>query len=334
MQWSQLPLAFSVLGILSFGTGAASSASGWLLVANKGNNDMGIIVPAAARQVAEVREGGVTGHELVASPDGKLAYVPIYGNSGVGQPGTDGSNMVVIDLASKKVVGNLDFGKGVRPHCARFGPNGMLYVSTELEHSIAIIDPASLKIVGSIPTGQPESHMFVLTHDGRRAYTSNVGPGTVSVLDVEARKTLAIIPVSGQIQRISLSVDDSMVFTSDVTKPQLAVIDTATNKVKTWIPMPGLGYGSAPTADGKWLLVALPLVHQLAVIDLKEMKVARTIDLPTHPQEVLVTPDQKMAYVSSDQTGKVAAISLSDWKVTGLIDAGKGADGLAWAVAQ
>jgi hypothetical protein len=33
-------------------------------------------------------------------------------------------------------------------------------------------------------------------------------------------------------------------------------------------------------------------------------------------------------------TGKVAAISLSDWKVTSLIDAGKGADGLAWAVAQ
>jgi YVTN family beta-propeller protein len=334
MQWSQLPLAFSVLGILSFGTGAASPASGWLLVANKGNNAMGIIDPAAARQVAEVPEGGVTGHELIASPDGKLAYVPIYGNSGVGQPGTDGSNMIVIDLASRKVVGNLDFGKGVRPHCPKFGPNGMLYVSTELEHSIAIIDPASLKIVGSIPTGQPESHMFVLTRDGRRAYTSNVGPGTVSVLDVEARKTLAIIPVSGQIQRISLSADDSMVFTSDVTKPQLAVIDTATNKVKTWIPMPGLGYGSAPTADGKWLLVALPLVHQLAVIDLKEMKVARTIDLPTHPQEVLVTPDQKMAYVSSDQTGKVAAISLSDWKVTSLINAGKGADGLAWAVAQ
>jgi DNA-binding beta-propeller fold protein YncE len=330
MRWSLL-LAFSILGILPVGTGAASPASGWLLVANKGNNAMGIIDPAAARQVAEVPEGGVTGHELVASPDGKLAYVPIYGNSGVGQPGTDGSNMVVIDLASRKVVGNLDFGKGVRPHCAKFGPNGMLYVSTELEHSITIIDPASLKIVGSIPTGQAESHMFVLTRDGRRAYTSNVGPGTVSALDVEGRKTLAIIPVSGQVQRISLSVDDSMVFTSDVTKPQLAVIDTATNKIKTWIPMPGLGYGSAPTADGKWLLVVLPLVHQLAVIDLKEMKVARTIDLPTHPQEVLVAPDQKMAYVSSDQTGKVAAISLSDWKVTSLIDAGKGADGLAWA---
>jgi YVTN family beta-propeller protein len=210
----------------------------------------------------------------------------------------------------------------------------MLYVSTELERSIAIIDPASLKIVGSIPTGQPESHMFVITRDGRRGYTANVGPGTVSVLDMENRKTLAIIPVSGQVQRIALAFDDSMVFTSDVTKPQLAVIDTATNKIKTWIPMPGLGYGSAPTADGKWLLVVLPLVHQLAEIDLTAMQVARTIDLPVKPQEVLISPDQKTAYVSCDQSGKVAAISLSDWKVTSMIDAGKGADGLAWAGAQ
>jgi DNA-binding beta-propeller fold protein YncE len=334
MRWSQLPLAFSVLGLLSFGTDAANPASGWLLVANKGNNALGIIDPAASRQVAEVAEGGVTGHEIIASPDGKLAYVPIYGNSGVGQPGTDGSNMVVIDLASRKVVGNLDFGKGVRPHCPKFGPNGMLYVSTELERSIAIIDPASLKIVGSIPTGQPESHMFVITRDGRRGYTANVGPGTVSVLDMENRKTLDIIKVSGQVQRIALSVDDRMVFTSDVTQPRLAVIDTASNKIKTWIPMPGLGYGSAPTADGKWLLVVLPLVHQLAEIDLAAMKVARTIDLPVRPQEVLISPDQKTAYVSCDQSGKVAAISLSDWKLTSLIDAGKGADGLAWAVAR
>jgi DNA-binding beta-propeller fold protein YncE len=325
----------SVLGTLFFPTAAANPASGWLLVANKGDNSIGMIDPASGRQVAEVAEGGVTGHEIVTSPDGKLAYVPIYGDSGVGQPGTDGTNMVVIDLATRKVVGNLDFGKGVRPHCPKFGPrNGLLYVSTELDRSISIVDPATLKIIGRIPTGQEQSHMLAISRDGRRGYTANVGPGTVSVLDMEARKMIAIIPVSGQIQRISLSVDDRMMFTSDVTKPQLAVIDTATNKVKTWIPLPGLGYGTATTADGRWLLVVLPLVHQLAVVDLSALKVARTIDLPTRPQEVLVSPDQKMAYVSCDQSGKVAAISLSDWKVTNLIAAGKGADGLAWAVAQ
>lgn len=312
---------------------AKSTSRGFLLVANKGDNALGIIDPVAGRQIGEVAEGGVTGHEVVASRDGKLAYVPIYGNSGVGQPGTDGSNLVVIDLGARKVVGNVDFGKGVRPHLPVLGPkNGLLYVSTELNQSITIIDPKTLKIVGSVPTGQAESHMFAITRDGKRAYTANVGPGTVSVLDLDARRVITIIPVSGQVQRISLSSDDSMAFTSDVTKPQLAVIDTATNKIKTWVPLPGLGYGSAPTSDGKWLLIALPLVHQLGVIDLKTLKVARTIDLPIRPQEVLIAPDDKTAYVSIDQGAKVAAISISDWKIEKMIDAGAGADGLGWAV--
>ena len=62
-------------------------------------------IPRPAKVIASVLEGGVTGHEVIASPDGRLAYVPIYGNSGVGKPGTDGSNLVVIDIASQKVVG-------------------------------------------------------------------------------------------------------------------------------------------------------------------------------------------------------------------------------------
>lgn len=334
LQSSLLLLALGLPCVVSFAY-SADKSTGLVLVANKGDNALGIIDPVAGRQIAEVPEGGVTGHEITTSPDGRLAYVPIYGNSGVGMPGTDGSNLVVIDLAARKVVGNVDFGKGVRPHLPVFGPkNGLLYVSTELDRSLTIIDPATLKIVGSVPTGQPESHMFAITRDGRRAYTANVGPGTVSVLDLEARSVITIIPVSGQVQRMSLSPDDRMAFTSDVTKPQLAVIDTATNKIKTWIPMPGLGYGSASTSDGKWLLIALPLVRQLGVIDLATLKVARTIDLPVKPQEVLIAPDDKTAYVSIDQSGKVAVINLSDWKVEKMIDAGPGADGLAWAATR
>jgi YVTN family beta-propeller protein len=312
-----------------------SATRGFLLVANKGDNSLGIIDPEAGRQIAEVAEGGVTGHEIATSPDGRLAYVPIYGNSGVGQPGTDGRNLVVISLRDRKVVGRVDFGKGVRPHLPVFGPrNGLLYVSTELDRSISIIDPATLKIIGSIPTGQEESHMFAITRDGHRAYTANVGPGTVSVLDLDAQKVISIIPVSGQVQRIALSVDDSMAFTSDVTKPQLAVIDTATNKVKTWVPLPGLGYGSATTVDGRWLVLALPLIHQVAAVDLSTLKVARTIDVPIRPQEVLVSADNRVAYVSCDQSAKIAVINLSDWKVEKLIDAGPGADGLAWAAVR
>jgi DNA-binding beta-propeller fold protein YncE len=303
-----------------------------LLVANQGDHTLSLIDPSAGKQIAAIPVDGITGHEVAASPDGKIAYVPVYGDSGVGKPGTDGTKISVIDLAGRKVIHTIDFGHGVRPHCAIYDKNsGMLYVTTELEKSISIVDPRTLKIVGSIPTGQEQSHMLVLSRDGSRGYTANVGPGTVSVLDMKARKTLAIIPISKNTQRIAISRDGSMVFTADQAKPQLAVIDTATNKVKTWVSLPGVGYGTAPTLDGRWLLVALRTSKQVAVVDLKTMQVAKAIDVPDGPAEILIAPDGKTAYVACNYKSQIAEINLGQWKVARVIDAGKTADGLAWA---
>ena len=304
-----------------------------LLVANQGDRTLSLIDPAGGQQTAAIPENAITGHEVAASPDGRTAYVPIYGNSGVGKPGTDGRNMLVIDLPTRKIINTVDFGHAVRPHCAVYEPNRkLLYITTELDKTVTVIDPRTLKTVGAVPTGQSESHMLAISHNGQRGYTANVGPGTVSVLDLAARKEIAIIPISANTQRISISPDDSMVFTADQTKPQLAVIDTATNKVKTWVPLASPGYGTAPTRDGRFLLVAVPKASHVAVVDLSTLKVVRTLDVPSAPQEVLVQPDNKMAYVSCNASHKVAAINLTDWKVEKLIDAGKGADGLAWAV--
>ncbi len=323
------------LCLLVVGSARVFGQRGLLLVAQKGDESLAIVDPAAGKVLATVPEGGTTGHELTASPDGRFAYVPIYGNSGVGKPGTDGTNMVVIDLAARKVVGNVDFGHGVRPHDPVFGPkDGMLYVTTELDKTVSIIDPKTLRIVGTIPTGQPESHMLALSHDGRRGYTANVGPGTVSVLDMKARKTLKVIPVSGNTQRISISPDDRWVFTADQTKPQMAVIDTTTNEVKHWIPLVSVGYGSTPTPDGKWLLVALSGVNKVAMIDLGTMQVARNIDVADFPQAVVVSPDGKTAYASCMHANKVAEIDLASGKTTRMIETGKQTDGLAWAVAR
>jgi DNA-binding beta-propeller fold protein YncE len=317
------------LGLLPLTLAAQS-----LLVVNQGDANLSVVDPASARQVATIAEKttGVHGHEIAASADGRFAFVPIYGSTGVGKPGIDGHDMLVIDLPSRRIVDDIDFGHGVRPHLPVLDPSsGLLYVTTELDKTVTAVDPRTRKIVGTIPTGQEESHMLALSHDGHRGYTANVGPGTVSVLDMVGRKTLAVIPVSKTVQRISVSADDKLVFTSDQTKPQLAVIDTQTNKVKTWVPLPGLGYGTAATPDGRWLLVAVPSTNQVAVVDLGSMQVTRRIDVANSPQEILIRPDGKVAYVSCAGSGKVAAIDLAQWNVQNLIDVGKFADGLAWA---
>jgi YVTN family beta-propeller protein len=230
----------------------------------------------------------------------------------------------------------VDFGHGVRPHLPVIGPkDGLVYVTTELDHSVTVVDPKTLKIVGSIPTGQAESHMLALSHDGSRGYTANVGPGTVSVLDIPGRKLLKVIPVAGSVQRISISTDDRFVFTADQTAPQMDVIDTATEKVISRIDLPDLGYGGMATPDGKWLLAAMPGASKVAVISLAEMKMVRTLDVPAGPQAVLVRPDGKAAYVSCDGPNQVAVIDLAEglkeWKVSHLISTGKSTDGMSWA---
>jgi DNA-binding beta-propeller fold protein YncE len=325
------PVLCLLVSALCLGSAARAQS---LLVVNQGDTNLSIVDPTSAKQVAVIAEGTPTmhGHEVATSADGHTAFVPIYGNVGVGKPGLNGHEMLIVDIPSRKIIGTLDFGHGVRPHQPVFDPaRNLLYVTTELDQSVTIIDPRTRKIVGSVPTGQPQSHMLVLSHDGRRGYTANVGPGTVSVLDLIGKKTIAVIPVSGETQRISISNDDRRVFTSDQTKPQLAVIDTATNKVKSWVPLPGTGYGTAATPDGRFLLVAVPPTNQVAVVDLASMQVVRNIDVPASPQEVLIRPDGKVAYVSCNTSGEVAAIDLSQWKVQNLIPAGKFADGLAWA---
>src|SRR5580765_6636825 len=133
---------------------SGATAGGLLVVANQYEHTVLLVDLEKRAAIAKITVG-INGHEVITSKDGRFAYVPIYGNSGVGKPGTDGSTIDVIDIASHKVTGKIDFGRGVRPHCPLIGPkDGMLYVTTELDQTISIIDPKTLKIVGSIPTGQ------------------------------------------------------------------------------------------------------------------------------------------------------------------------------------
>jgi DNA-binding beta-propeller fold protein YncE len=307
-----------------------------LIVINQGDASISIVDPLRNQEVATIEEGvpSTVGHEVAISPNGLYAYLPLYGDAGVGLAGFDGQLMLVIDISERRIIDRVDFGHAVRPHSVEYdATKHLLYVTTELDETVTIIDPHTLEILGTIPTGQAESHMLAISHDGRRGYTANVGPGTISVLDLDARELITIVPISRRTQRISISNDDRWVFTADQIVPQLAVIDTVVNELREWVQLPSVGYGSASTADGRTLLVTLPKIGELAAVDLSSMTVVRTLRVGPRPQAVLVRPGGKTAYVSCFGCDRVAVVDLTQWCVTAWVNVGQRADGMAWAAA-
>src|SRR3954453_4496104 len=111
---SSLCLVFAFTAA-SFFSVHASGSGGVLLVANQGDNSLSIIDPDTGTMISKVVTPQIRGHEVTASPDGKLAYLPMYGDSGVGKPGTDGHSIEVIDIAKHSIITTIEWGHPVRP---------------------------------------------------------------------------------------------------------------------------------------------------------------------------------------------------------------------------
>jgi YVTN family beta-propeller protein len=300
--------------------------------------------------VGRIAGGGIIAHFVQVAPGSNIAFVPIYGTGGVGTPGTDGTKIIVLDLVQKKQIDAIDLGHGARPHQAFFNPkDGLLYVTTERDYSLTLVDPKTRKVVGSIPTGQPESHDFVFSPDYKRAYTVNVFAGTISVLDVENRKLLNIVPIitdtvnpntpagggggapafrTMMVQRISITPDGKYVFTQDQRHQALAMLDTKTLRVVGSVPLPQRGLGSNVTPDGKYVIAAGN--DQVSVVDIKAQKIFRNIPVGRTPQEIFIRPDGKYAYVTANNSGFVTAIKLADWTTSQLNIGETNAEGMAW----
>jgi DNA-binding beta-propeller fold protein YncE len=190
-------------------------------------------------------------HEAAFSHDGRTLYVPVYSPVNVGQPGPDQHEIHFLSTADCKILATLDTGDYKRPHFPEEGPDGMLYVTSELKESILQIDPKTHRIVATMPTGSNTTHFFAMTRDGKKLFTSNVGAATVSVIDVPAKKLVTQISTGSGNQRMTVSPDDKWFVTSIGQGRKMAFFRTSDYQLDFEVALDGSPFVARFSPDGK-----------------------------------------------------------------------------------
>ena len=349
----QIFLALAV--VLTLG-GVAGAQNASLLVLSKADSTLAIVDPGTLKVLARIPVGG-NPHEVIASAEGRRAYVSNYGNGAL-------NTITVVDLVARKPFTTIDLGPIYGPHGLTFA-GGHPWFTAEREKLIGRIDPATNKVDWLLGTGQVGTHMLWVSQDQRHIVTVNVGSSTISLIQqrpvvsaeeaakqgyskVGAQTTRgangppapewdeAVVKVGTHPEGFDVLHDGAgnptFIWAANYVEGTISVISFATHSVVGTIA------ANIPTAqrlrftpDGKRALVAADTGHDLVVIDVATRKVIKRIPIGTGGGGIVIQPDGARAYVSCSPDNYVTAIDLKTLSVLGKVDVGKNPDGMAWA---
>lgn len=323
----------------------AQTQSATLLVLAKSDNTVAIVDPATLQVLARVA-AGPDPHEIIASDDGKLAFISNYG-------GLDSAlnTISVVDLVARKALPPIDLGALRSTHGLAFA-GGQLYFTAETNKVIGRYDPTSQRVDWVLGTGQDRTHMIAVSKTLDQIVTSNVNSGTMSIIEHVSqanggfgpatggpRMTWEVtnIPAGNGVEGFDVSRDGKEIWAANARDATISIVDVAAKKVIQTLPIPLKGANRLKfTADGKRVLIsglgAGAGDVSLVVMDASARKEVKKLNLGGGAAGILIAPDGSRAYVAVTKNDRVAVVDLKTLEVVGQISAGKQPDGLAWAV--
>lgn len=312
-----------LLGAFAFAADTPASA---LLVLNKSENRLAILDPQTHQVVARIPTGDQP-HELTVSSDGRFAFASNYG------AGPGGNTISVIDLAAQTA--RLVPLEGLaRPHGMWFHA-GMVYFTAEANQALARYDPAAGKIDWTWKTGQNGTHMVSVSRDGNRVFATNIGSGTVTILDrAGAGWNSTLVNVGRGPEGFDVSPDGRELWAAHSQDGGISIIDLASKQVTRTIPNVTRRSNRLKfTPDGKLVLVSDASTGELVVLEAPARKEVKRVKLGSAAVGVLIAPGGARAYVALQSDNAVAIFDLKTLEPAGRIDMGPGSgpDGLAWA---
>src|SRR5580700_5741148 len=156
---------------------AAGTPPKALLVLSKGDHTLAIVDPSSLKVIARM-PSGPDPHEVVASTDGKFAYISNYGSGAY-------NTLTVVDLVEQKALPPVDLGALRGPHGLMF-VGGKVWFTAEAAKAIGSYDPATKSIDWILGTGQNRTHMIYVFDELKRIITSNVSSATMTIIEKRA----------------------------------------------------------------------------------------------------------------------------------------------------
>jgi YVTN family beta-propeller protein len=304
-------------------------AADLLLVINKGDNTLAII-DAATLNILGTAPTGPDPHEVVASADGKLAYITNY-NAGNGFA----NSLSVVDLVARTALPPIDLGALARPHGITLS-DGKIYFSAEGAKVVARYDPATRRVDWVIGTGQDRTHMVIVSSDRKLIFTTNVASATVSILEERAvgRRGdwyVTTIPVGAGAEGYDLSPDGRELWVANAQAGTVSVIDVAAKKVAETLTV---AFRSANrlkfTPDGKYAFISDLGGTDVIVMDAATRKEIKRVNVGGGAAGIQMSADGARAFAAVGSRNGVAIIDVKTLQVSGFITTGPGPDGLAW----
>jgi len=318
----------------------ASGRGGLLVVANQQGASATILDASNLATVATVPVGNGP-HEVAMSLDGRWAVVTNYGDQAA-----PGNTLSVIDLydQSPHVVRTIDLGEYARPHGAVFVQSGTkMLVTSETSQKLLLVDFISGRVDTAMATNGKGSHMVTAQRDGRRAWTSNIGDGTVTEYDIDTRTTKRTYKVAPDDESISATAGGIQLWVGSNTAKTVTVVNSADASILATLSGFGRPYRVGVSRTGRSVAVVSDpdsnRVHlfdvgtrrELARIDLAGEKGIGSPATKSLPEGIAFDPIADFAYVTLHGTNQVVAIDLRTQKVAGFGAVGTGPDGIAFS---
>ncbi|HEY1541361.1 MAG TPA: cytochrome D1 domain-containing protein [Xanthobacteraceae bacterium] len=271
-----------------------------------------------------------TVHELLILPEMDLAYVPIFGDGIHGRNPNPQHLLCVFDLHKRAHVATIDLRPNIAPHTLKRAPDGLIYITCENSAVVAIIDPKTQKVIGTIDTGSTNGHRLIISPDGRRLYTENEEDATVSVIDLPARKLLGKIKTPRPLAGIAISADGATVVAVDDAEPKLILIDTQAGAVREEVVLKDVPKAAqiARYAPDNSLIGVTSLNSDMVSLVDPSFREQTAIKVGSQPMDMAFRGDE--LFVACQGDGSVHVIDIPARKVKATFAAGTGCESLGF----